>query len=553
MSLFSCLDNISHLKNNYPQLTDYLSHLEEQIKQIDLNNQPHKISTLVVEIKQQFPKVANLQFYSPALWLPINNFDFPQKLTAIINELSECEKLSRQPKLSPISSFQLPNIKPPLFSNNKFKELYKQLYKKLDSFKNINDAAYIHQHWLEFDAQTTLHKQNFKLKKNSMWQRYQQHKYLSLRQGIQNQMALAYMFNKNKQADINSQTDWHKGSSKQTGYGYVMALAKHNFNPSLEQQTHYYMNKDICDMGSARNDINKDQKDIKHNRITPLKIATTHTRAKAILELAKKNPSQHLQIKLQGRINSESYSYLQYESNSQDCKIFFCEPKYGLFKFNNESDFLFFYQMLYAKQEIQNKICWNRYQVSAMQYAPNQKPSFSWKGKLRSLLYGLKYNNNIIGMVKGFVLFNLSLFVSVLAIQLIASALAIISVSLSATLLQLLANSGFSLLLSASFAFASAGLLSLPDLCQTLWHTGLDYIKPLFGAKSHFDEILHKDFGCLNINAETKTSHQHLINALEVKESQSKDLGLEIEPKQPNSYELDPVTPAPEFENHGLF
>lgn len=521
MSLFSCLDDINDLKNKYPKLISYFNELEQQIINLDRTDQSHKLPSLVIDIKNKFPEVVALKYWSPALWLPIKNFYFPQKLTAIINELLECAKLSRQVKLSPICAFQLPSIQPPHFFNPKFKELYTKLHTQLHTFKNIQNAEYVHKHWLEFEAKTTLYKQNFNTENSSIWQRYQNQKYITLRQGIQNQMALAYMFHKNKQADINSQTDWHKGNDKQTGYGYVMVLAKPEFNPNLGQHTKYPMNKDINKFELNRKNKNQDQAIIKHNRITPLKIATTHNRAKALLEIAKQYHNQHLQIKLQSRIFAESYSYLQYQTTNQGKKIYFCEPQYGLFKFDNETDFLFFYEMLYAKQEMQNRSCWNRYQVSLMQHAPNQQKISSWHGKWRSLFYGLKYNNNLVDIVKGFVLFNLTLFVSVLAIYAVAASLAIISTSLSTLLFSLLESSGFSLILIASFSFATTGLLSIPDFCKVLWLTSLDNIKPLLGFKSHFDEILHKNFSPLNINAVVNTSHQHLIDALNVQPQQT--------------------------------
>ena len=517
MSLFTCLKALKDLKALYCDdavLCPVLENFEARIKLAESKNDSLALISIVTDLKTNFAEVENLAFFSPVLWLPLERFSLPQKIKSIITELDACAQAGRRPSTGYISAFQLPSIKAPYFCNTNVRTYYEALHDTLSHFYNKADTEYLYQKWSDFKDQTEKEKEALVNETSSWWHRHQANQYFEVRQGVQNQMALAYLFHEHQQAAMNYEADWRQGSSKQSGYGYVMSMALPEHNPADMTSGQYVLNDTIANFELNRLDKNKDQAKIKHNRITPLLVATTMNRAKALLDLAKENEGNHLNIKLLSRGISERYSYLQYPAGTDKHCLFFCDPKYGLFKFNNDAEFLFFYQMLYAKEEMQTGLCWNRYQVSHMRYAPVQAVLFTWAGRFRSLFSGLKYNTSLWDRAKNYVLFNVTLFLCLTEAYMRTGIITVISPFIGALLLVFLVQNYGATILSATFTFGSSGLLSAPDFIYALCLNIGDQLKWLVGMRRHFDAILHTQFDLDDANLERVSSHYHLLKKL---------------------------------------
>lgn len=512
MSIFSCFEHLTYLKDNYPQKQAFFTEIENQVSAIEQADKPLQLSLAITALKERFPNITRLALWSPRLWLPLPQYDFTQRVKALTDELSACAQKARTIKADPIAYFQVPSIKQPMFCNKSFAKKYRQLQSDLQQLAHTSTAENIYQYWRNFEAETAALKYQLSHKKNAISHRFQAQQYIERRQAIQNQLALAYFHHKNKKVEINIEQDWRTGNDQHTGHGFIMALANPSFNP--DNNSKYQLDPTIAEIEAARYDKHKDQHLIKHNRLQATRISTTQDRANTLLALMKQHPNKHLSIKLMSRGFKERYTYLQYQQSEQDSKLLFCDPTYGLYQFENDAEFLFFYQMLYAKEETQQHICWNRFQVSQMSFAPHKKPQFSWPGKIQSLLYGLKYNRAPLDIIKNIFLFNLIIFSSLVVLYSCANILAIFSQPAAMGLINLLAHSGFSVLVGSATLFGSAGLFALPDFAYAIYLSGLDNISTLLGGKTHGQQILHADFSLEDISSQNYQSHRHLLNQL---------------------------------------
>lgn len=532
MSLFTCFEYLSHLKQYYPHLAQEFDHYQQWLQSIEQEDKPQNLSLVIHSLKEQFPDIAAKSSWSPSLWLPLREYDFTQKVKKLIDELSECADLARQLYPNEIPAFSLPTIKAPALCNQYFYEKYLDLENEIAPFKNDFNAEQIYQYWSTFSATTLSLEQDLLSETTSPLFRYQAKQYLKLRHGIENQLGLAYLYHKNKKSVINASADWRKGSNKSTGYGLIMAMAHPELSPHNNQVKQYKLDYIIEQIENHRKNKSKDQALIKHNRITPLIISDLESRTTHLIKIAKEHPNQHLKIKMYSRGFQEKYSYLRLEEIDATFKIYFCDPDYGMFEFSQEQEFIFFYQMLYAKEELLKDTSWNRYQVSVMNYAPEQQAEKTFAGKIRSFLYGLKYNRSPIDVIKEVVLFNITLFLSLLAAFTTANLLAIIYEPLSLFLVGMLAHSGFSLIVGAAFIFGSAGILAVPDLLHAVYLTASDKIKSTLGFHQHYETVLHKNFTESGIiDPEFYSSHQHLLKQLPQGEDLNEEQTLEKSPQ----------------------
>lgn len=520
MSLFTCLAIIDDFHQNYAhdlELCEKLEAVRIQIIEADAQNNPFLLKPAILGLKEAINNRPTLGINLSSLATSYQSLVFRVgfKLDNIYFELKECLRLFEEPQPSlNLHSFQLPSIKAPRFSSLFFKDKYQEMRIFLKSVKNKANADYLYQFWQSFSNETLDEESSLNQKPQPYWFRYQAKCYMELRHGIQNQLALAYLCHKNKKRPMNFQADWRQGTSAQTGYGYVMSLALPKNGELTAKGSVFTMSMESDRFETYRLDKNKDQSDIKHNRITPLVVSNTEERADALLRLAKKNINRHLSIKLLSRGFYERYSYLHFKIKDKKKTILFCDPRHGLFQFEDEEEFLFFYEMLYAKEQMQTELCWNRYQVSYMRYAPSEKPMFTWTGKVRSFLTGLKYNTSLYDRAKNFVLFNITLFLFLSVSYTLTCAIAVISPFISTLLLGVLAQNIGSSYITLAFMFGSAGIFSAFDVIYAASLTLIDNAKSLMGLMPHNEAILHKPFELSMSHLSTHTSHEHLVDAL---------------------------------------
>lgn len=519
MSLFTCIELVNELCHYYSsdrKLVALLDEVNACIQKASLDNDPHLLESLIEGIEGEFPQLTQLSFFSPTLWLPLDIFTFNQKMTALLKELKIGVQLSK--KLPPVNlhAFQLPRIEAPKLSSPYFQSVYQGLKEELTSIKNTHKAAEYYQHWLRASEKTKAFKSAFSMRVSASKEAKEAKHYIEMRHGVENQLALAYLYHKHKHQSLNYEFDWRKGSSEQTGYGHVMSLALPKYNGLYMKDFSYAMNSDAHHFEENRLDRVTSQKEVKHNRLTLFLVSTTVDRAKTLLTLAKSNKNQHLSIFLKSRTFDERYSYLLYATGNKTYSIVFCDPRHGLFRFNSEKDFLFFYQMLYAKEEMQTQTCWNRYQVSTMRYAPNEQALFTLKGKLNSLLTGLKYNSHLWDRAKNFVLFNMALSLFLLISYSVACTAAVFSPFLSGILLMLLAQNVSSSYVSFAFMFGSSGLFATWDVLQAIFLGVNDKLKSFIGLKPHHEEILQQAFELDLTALKSASSYMKLVPKLKV-------------------------------------
>lgn len=531
MSLFTAIKALEELKEFYqsnPELRGIFETLENHINAAEANNDILSLAPIIEYIKQTFHQEANRSYFSPVLWLPFDTFFFPQKIYTVISNLEACLQAGRKPSPGNIAAFDLPSLKPPAYVDVEIEDKFIGTREALAELHNEQTPEYMYQKWHQFYQSTQQEKSLEPHQERSWWQQRHINHYFKLRQGIQNQLAFAYLFNQYQQAPMNYAADWRRGDSKQTGYGYVTALAlpKYNLENIGELSTY---TAEMSEFDQNRFNSTLDQADIKHNRLTSLMVATTKSRAKDLLDLAKDNHDQHLNIKLLSRSSHERYTYLKYDTSASKNTIVFCDPRYGLFQFNDDADFLFFYRTLYAKEQLQTNTCWNRYQVSNMRYAPDETTQYTWRGMLRSLFSGIKYNSGIIARINNFLLFNTTLFIYITTAYMITSAITVLSPFVGTLMLMLLAQKNGSMFVSSMFTYGSSGLRSAPDFIYAMFLTLSDLCKSLFGTRPSYDEALHTNFDLQEKNLERAGSFGVLHQQLNIAPIELPPLVLNLE------------------------
>lgn len=473
MSLYQCLTDLQFLAQHYPQHRATFIDYFQQLQKIAHDNQPLKLAALKQEIAQTFPDIANLPFYSPKRWLPLESYPFEQKLYRVLQGLSDCSQKARVPQTNKWQGLQLASaLKMPASCSPTLRAYYQALHLHLNHLVSTNDIKQSEQQWQRFSKETAQIEQALESQSLSMLEQRHNAEFLAQRYAIQNQLAMQYIHLKNQKAAIDLNYDWRAGSGNHHGYGLVMAMALEGYNPRHHQR--YTFDPIMAELEANQAHKTADQRYIQHNRLTATVVGQTAQRIESLIALAKQHPNSHLNIKLISRSSlSHKHSYLQYCPQHEDGTFYFADPDYGLYHFNNEQEFKFFYKMLYAKEQLQQGQCWNRFQVSQMRSAPEQRQSYSWRGKLRSLLYGLKYNRSPLDVTKSFLIFNLTMFLSLTVTYSLVGIIALFSPPVATLLFKALAHRGFSLLLGASFTFASAGLLSLPEFAKVIF----DFLK----------------------------------------------------------------------------
>ncbi len=179
--------------------------------------------------------------------------------------------------------------------------------------------------------------------------------------------------------------------------GYVMALAEKltDDEPDLTQLTAFKFNKVIHDYQKNLLDRNKDQGKIKSVRLTRVHFCADYRQqATEILATA----TQHRGKGLELIRYSEAPAHACYlRMSSSDSSIIYMDPNAGLFKFQNQEDFISIYSYL-SQRDVQQggkNYRFNRYELRELRVErPSQSlsESISWAGKVRTLLTGHKYN-----------------------------------------------------------------------------------------------------------------------------------------------------------------
>lgn len=530
MSFFSCLEHIAYLKAHYPAYQFQLDTYEQQLMELHEQDDASALLSVICKIKEDFPDIVSLHPWMPQLWLPFNRFSFEQRIRQIHDELTECLHRSRQRPHAELTAFQLPQGTFPWFSSAEYQKLYQNLTTELQAISLNIEPGEILLQWQNFDRKTRSLQQQLEDTETSWYQRYQAKRFLERRHAVSNQLALVYYHHQFQQAKLDLSTDWRYGSDQSDGYGYVMALASHKYNPVDGDTKLCCLDDTMAKIEKYRQDGSKDQLEIKHNRILPISVATTVMRCEKLLALAKAHPGSNLNIHLFSRSGlKQRFTYLRYQTTPEGECIYFADPTIGLYQFKNAEDFKFFYQMHYAKEQMQTGNGWNRFQASVLIHSPQAAVKKTWRGALRSILYGTKYNSSILDYIKNFVLFNITLFVSLIAAYSLVSVVALVSEAANVFLMTLLAHDGASILLGFSCFFGSAGLLAIPEFARTLFFSGLDVIKSCFGLPQSHEEILYQDFSADGIEPEAR--NQSVVQIL----SQMPKVKMEAELKPDNA------------------
>lgn len=463
MSIYTCIDVLIALGQDHPCWQPTTTSYVQELKRISKDNDVEALLTVLRRFKEDFSPLLNTHILSPKRYLPIDAFRPYQQCQSFVKELSACIEISLQQAPPNLAMIYWPSNVRLTTSVKSLQPYYQALLTELQTIKRATTPAIAKAQWETFETQTNnLRHELFSSPLSEAYQSEVQ-RFLHYRKLIQNQLAFNYLLLKHRQTRIEPLNDWRRGSENVPDYGYVMALAHPHYAPHLNPQTRLTLSPLILHFQANRLSAKTDQAEIKHNRLTTLHIADTQARSLALLNLMQEHPDQALHIKLVSRTWHERSTYLYYLTNQLPQKIYFCDPMHGLFTFEDPQTFLTFYQVLYSKEQLEQGRCWNRYQVSAMRYAPHLPTRHTFSGKLTTLFTGLKYPMTPLGAIQGFLLFNTTMYISLIALYSSIAILSVINTAVAAWCFSMLNHSGFSLLLAAAFVMGSPGIYALPD------------------------------------------------------------------------------------------
>lgn len=181
-------------------------------------------------------------------------------------------------------------------------------------------------------------------------------------------------------------------------YGLTLSMVDSELSPYAKKERRVTIDKAIYDYQVNQMDRSKDQQKIKKERLIRLHFCPSiREQAEKLYQMASDHKGHDLMVNLSSVIGvvSGHATYLSLQANG---KIRYMEPNYGAFLFNTKEEFIAAYRMMYHGDRIFTP---QFYEVSRLVKDSNltQSESLTWRGKIRSLLTGPKYSDNIPPMV----------------------------------------------------------------------------------------------------------------------------------------------------------
>lgn len=175
------------------------------------------------------------------------------------------------------------------------------------------------------------------------------------------------------------------GSSRGECYGFVRGMVDSRFSPYKTNQP-IKLTRAIHEYQRNQSDPIKDQQRIKQQRITIEHFCPNlQKRAAQLYSIA----SQHLGDELCVDLRNGWAQHSTYLSVQKNGDIRYMDPNSGAYLFKKKSDFIVAYQLI----GLVKRSKWKFYSISRLIEDPHLQYSSSntWRGKMRSLLTGKKY------------------------------------------------------------------------------------------------------------------------------------------------------------------
>lgn len=281
-----------------------------------------------------------------------------------------------------------------------------------------------------------------------------------------------------------NQAQFYKlGNSKGECYGFSFAMAHPKLSIFKNKNLGFDFNQEIHDFQKHQSNRKMDQQVIKSTRISrDYLYFNVLEQAHKIFDIA----SQHIGKELYLSLYSNKASHACYMSIRDDLNIWFMDPNNGAYIFPDKKAFISYYITNQSKANKNAK--YPKFSLSALRYDEHQvlKESKTWKGIIRTILTGPKYEDNsfVSHIFTAFAYQFLALSLSIPLLLVLCICAPSISIIVGPALICLISLL-FSVLVASAGLSSYNGLLSVPHYIMHLGHMLFHKIKTPFNSKAN--------------------------------------------------------------------
>ena len=295
-------------------------------------------------------------------------------------------------------------------------------------------------------------------------------------------------------AKIDQGQDPSLGLSQGECYGFTFAMVDPELSPYKKSEKTIKFVRPIHDYQRDQNDRKRDQGAVKKTRLTREYFCPNlHEQAEKIIIIAEKNLGKELGVVRR----CSRGGHVTYLCAQHDGKVRYMDPNHGAYLFNNKEEFIEFYNAA-AEMDKTKGLYFKFYEIDHLQddKENHMEESMSWRGKIRSLLTGTKYNDNHdIANASIFVAYGtLGCGIGASIGAIVGSIVPVIGTILGAIVGGTIGLVAGSILEATAEIKGNFGLLGVPHYVQERWHSLTENISELmrdFTNKNPTAELNH--------------------------------------------------------------